>query len=90
MRTHRFRPALFLAAAASMAAAMPPAHAQSAQDLNAIQKQIEQGQQEQAQLKAKAEQLDKEIADLQSAAVKAAGQVQDTEAKVTGLTMTKP
>ncbi len=61
------------------------AHAQTAQDLNAIQQQIQAGQEQQAQLKAKADALDKEIADLQASAVKAAGQVQDTESQVTQL-----
>jgi len=59
----------------------PPAN----QDLNAIQQQIQAGQEQQAELKAKAAQLDREIADLQAAAVKAAGQVQDTETQVTEL-----
>jgi septal ring factor EnvC (AmiA/AmiB activator) len=57
----------------------------SPQDLNAIQQQIQAGQQQQAQLKAKADALDKEISDLQASAVKAAGQVQDTESQVTQL-----
>jgi septal ring factor EnvC (AmiA/AmiB activator) len=61
------------------------AHAQSTPDLDAIQKQIHAGQEQQAELKAKAEALDKEIADLQASAVKAAGQVQDTETQVTQL-----
>lgn len=59
--------------------------AQTAQDLNTLQQQIQAGQQQQAQLQAKAAQLDKEIADLQAAAVKAAGQVQDSETQVTQL-----
>src|SRR5690242_12009188 len=55
------------------------------QDLTAIQQQIKQSQAQQDELKAKAAQLDKEIADLQAAAVKAAHQVQDTESQVTEL-----
>jgi septal ring factor EnvC (AmiA/AmiB activator) len=55
------------------------------QELNAIQKQIEQSKAQQDELKAKAAALDKEIADLQAAAVKAAHEVQDTESQVTEL-----
>ena len=67
--------------AAGMACAQttPP----PSQDLNTIQKQIEQSKAQQDALKAKAAQLDQEIADLQAAAVKAAHQVQDTESQVT-------
>jgi septal ring factor EnvC (AmiA/AmiB activator) len=54
-------------------------------ELNAIQKQIEQSKAQQEELKAKADQLDKEIADLQTEAVKAAREVQDTESQVTEL-----
>jgi septal ring factor EnvC (AmiA/AmiB activator) len=54
-------------------------------DLNAIQKQIEQSKAQQDELNAKAASLDKEIADLQAEAVKAAHQVQDTESQVTEL-----
>jgi len=80
---------LTLAIAAS-GAAMPPSFADDVpipgtSDLNAIQQQIQQGQEQQAQLKARADELDKEIADLQAQAVKAAGQVQDTETQVTEL-----
>jgi septal ring factor EnvC (AmiA/AmiB activator) len=76
-----------LAAAPVRAQTAPPPGTQSPspEDLNAIQKQIEQSQQQQAELKAKADALDKEIADLQASAVKAAGQVQDTESQVTQL-----
>ncbi len=59
--------------------------AQNSQDLNTIQQQIQAGQAQQAELKAKADALDKEIADLQASAIKAAGQVQDTESQVTQL-----
>lgn len=65
--------------------APPGAQAPTPQDLNKIQQQIQAGQEQQAQLKAKADALDKEIADLQASAVKAAGQVQDTESQVTQL-----
>ena len=71
-----------------VAASAPPvqlAWADDAPDLNAIQQQIQAGQAQQAELKAKADALDKEIADLQASAVKAAGQVQDTESQVTQL-----
>ncbi|GAB2179372.1 murein hydrolase activator EnvC family protein [Dongia sp. agr-C8] len=64
------------------------AHAQTTPaptELDAIQKQIEQSKAQQEALKAKAEQLDKEIADLQAEAVKAAHDVQDTESQVTEL-----
>jgi septal ring factor EnvC (AmiA/AmiB activator) len=80
------RRSLLLATALSVLGAT--AYAQttpSPQDLNAIQKQIEQGQAKQEELKAKAAQLDKEIADLQAAAVKAAHEVQETESQVTDL-----
>jgi murein hydrolase activator len=66
-----------------------PAQAQTAappvKDLDAIQKQIEKSKAQQEELKAKAAQLDKEIADLQAAAVKAAHDVQETESRVTEL-----
>ena len=62
-----------------------PARAQSTEDLNQLQKQIEQGQQQADALKARAKQLDREIADLQAAMIKAAKDVQDTESKVTDL-----
>ena len=64
------------------------AHAQTTPTpdaLNAIQKQIEQSKAQQEELKAKAEALDKEIADLQAAAIKAAHEVQETESQVTEL-----
>src|SRR5262249_16645793 len=51
----------------------------------ALQRQIEQSKAQQEELKAKAAELDKEIADLQAAAVKAAHNVQDTESQVTEL-----
>jgi septal ring factor EnvC (AmiA/AmiB activator) len=57
----------------------------NAQSLDTLQQQIQAGQAQQAQLKAQADALDKEIADLQASAVKAAGQVQDTETQVTQL-----
>src|SRR4051812_17792973 len=75
-----------LCAAVAHAQTTAPAGAPSpTPELNAIQKQIEQSKAEQEELKAKAAQLDKEIADLQAAAVKAAHQVQDTESQVTDL-----
>lgn len=64
------------------------AHAQTTptpKELDAIQKQIEQSKAQQEELKAKAEALDKEIADLQAAAIKAAHEVQETESQVTEL-----
>jgi murein hydrolase activator len=70
---------------AALLAASAGLRAQTTQDLNTIQQQIQAGQAQQAQLKAKAEALDKEIADLQASAIKAAGQVQDTETQVTQL-----
>ncbi|HVO01823.1 MAG TPA: peptidoglycan DD-metalloendopeptidase family protein [Candidatus Cybelea sp.] len=78
---------LLLPALAGAAVAAPSSApmAQTAQDLTTIQQQIQAGQQQQEQLKAQAAALDLEIADLQAAAVKAAGKVQDTEAKVTEL-----
>ena len=80
--------ALLLATALSGLLGAAAARAQTTpdpQDLNTLQKQIEQGQAQQEELKAKAAQLDKEIADLQAAAVKAAHEVQDTESQVTEL-----
>jgi septal ring factor EnvC (AmiA/AmiB activator) len=77
--------ALSVLGAAAYAQTTPPADAPSPQDLNAIQKQIEQSKAQQEELKAKAAQLDKEIADLQAAAVKAAHDVQETESQVTEL-----
>lgn len=71
-----------------MLAVAGPACAQSTQDLDQIQQQIEQGQQQSDALKARAKQLDQEIADLQAAMVKAAKDVQDTESKVTDLEQT--
>jgi len=72
--------ALSLLGAAAYAQTTP-----SPQDLNAIQKQIEQSKAQQDALKAKAAQLDKEISDLQAEAVKAAHDVQETESQVTEL-----
>ena len=72
---------LGLGAGFAYAQTTPP----SDQDLKAIQQQIKQGEAQQEELKAKAAQLDKEIAGLQAAAVKAAHQVQDTETQVTEL-----
>jgi len=71
--------------AATLGAPVQLAYAEDAPDLSTIQQQIQAGQEQQAQLKAKADALDKEIADLQASAVKAAGQVQDTESQVTQL-----
>lgn len=71
-----------------MLSSVAAAHGQATptpQELNAIQKQIEQSKAQQDELKAKAAALDKEIADLQAAAVKAAHEVQDTESQVTEL-----
>jgi septal ring factor EnvC (AmiA/AmiB activator) len=62
-----------------------PAPTPTPDELNAIQKQIDQSKAQQEELKAKAAQLDKEIADLQAEAVKAAHDVQDTESRVTEL-----
>src|SRR6267154_1109037 len=76
---------LSFAVTAPLLAATLGAYAEDAPDLNTIQQQIQAGQEQQAQLKAKADALDKEIADLQASAVKAAGQVQDTESQVTQL-----
>lgn len=87
------RHALLLSAALSLGLGVT-AHAQTTptpakeptpQELNAIQQQIKQSQVQQDELKAKAAALDKEIADLQAEAVKAAHQVQDTESQVTEL-----
>jgi septal ring factor EnvC (AmiA/AmiB activator) len=82
------RRALFLATTLSMLGAA--AYAQTTpsptpKELDAIQKQIEQSKAQQDALKAKAAQLDKEIADLQAEAIKAAHEVQDTESQVTEL-----
>jgi septal ring factor EnvC (AmiA/AmiB activator) len=63
----------------------PPANPPSPKELDAIQKQIEQSKAQQEELRAKAAQLDKEIADLQAAAIKAAHEVQETESQVTEL-----
>jgi septal ring factor EnvC (AmiA/AmiB activator) len=83
---------LMLAAVAMLAVAVPACaqstQDQSTQDLDQIQQQIEQGQQQSDALKARAKQLDQEIADLQAAMVKAAKDVQDTESKVTDLEQT--
>jgi len=76
---------LALTVTVPLLAAAAATHADDAPDLNAIQQQIQAGQAQQAELKAKADALDKEIADLQASAVKAAGQVQDTESQVTQL-----
>jgi septal ring factor EnvC (AmiA/AmiB activator) len=80
------RSTLLLAVALSLLGAH--AHAQSTptpKELDAIQKQIEQNKAKQEALKEKAAQLDKEIADLQAEAVKAAHEVQETESQVTDL-----
>jgi septal ring factor EnvC (AmiA/AmiB activator) len=75
-----------LGAVAARAQTTPPdAPPPTPQDLDALQQQIQAGQEQQAQLKAKADALDKELAGLQASAVKAAGQVQDTETQVTQL-----
>src|SRR6185369_16802257 len=84
------RLSLLLATALSMLGAAAyaqttPSTTPSPQELNAIQKQIEEGKAQQEELKAKAAQLDKEISDLQAEAVKAAHEVQDTESQVTEL-----
>ncbi len=83
---------LLLSAALSLGLGVAAAHAQTTppakptpEELNAIQQQIKQSQAQQDELKAKAAALDKEIADLQAEAVKAAHQVQDTESQVTEL-----
>ena len=82
------RRSLILATALSGVLGVSAARAQTTptpDELNTIQKQIEQSKAQQDELKAKAAQLDKEIADLQAAAIKAAHQVQDTESQVTEL-----
>jgi murein hydrolase activator len=84
VRNRRFL-ATALGLTAPLLAATGIVYAQTTQDLSTIQQQIQAGQEQQAQLKAKADALDKEIADLQASAVKAAGQVQDTESQVTQL-----
>ena len=61
------------------------ARAQSTEDLDQLQKQIEQGQQQADALKVRAKQLDQEIGELQAAMIQAAKDVQDTESKVTDL-----
>ena len=76
--------ALSVLGAAAYAQTTPSA-TPSPQELNAIQKQIEQSKAQQEELKAKAAQLDKEISDLQAEAVKAAHEVQETESQVTEL-----
>jgi septal ring factor EnvC (AmiA/AmiB activator) len=73
------------ACAHAQTAAPPGAPVPAPPDLNTLQQQIQVGQEQQAQLKAKTDALDKEISDLQASAVKAAGQVQDTESQVTQL-----
>jgi septal ring factor EnvC (AmiA/AmiB activator) len=82
--------AFILATALSTGLGVMTAHAQTTptptpQELDAIQKQIEKSKAQQEELKAKAAQLDKEIADLQAAAVKAAHEVQESESQVTEL-----
>ncbi len=86
------RRSLLLSATLSLGLGVAAAHAQTTppakptpEELNAIQQQIKQSQAQQDELKAKAAALDKEIADLQAEAVKAAHQVQDTESQVTEL-----
>jgi septal ring factor EnvC (AmiA/AmiB activator) len=74
-----------LGGAAHAQTAPTPAKEPTPQEMDAIQQQIKQSQAQQDELKAKAAALDKEIADLQAEAVKAAHQVQDTESQVTEL-----
>jgi septal ring factor EnvC (AmiA/AmiB activator) len=76
---------LLFAAATVHAQSTPGSTPEGTPDLDAIQQQIHAGRAQQEQLKAKAEALDKEIADLQASAIKAASQVQDTESQVTQL-----
>jgi septal ring factor EnvC (AmiA/AmiB activator) len=70
---------------ASAFAQTSPTPTPTPKELDAIQKQIEQSKAQQDALKAKAAALDKEIADLQAEAVRAAHEVQDTESQVTEL-----
>jgi len=61
------------------------AWAQSAEDLQQIQEQIDQGKIEAGELKQKAEELAKDVARLQQSLIRSAAEVQDAEAEATKL-----
>jgi septal ring factor EnvC (AmiA/AmiB activator) len=71
--------------AAMLMAAHGLAHAQSSQDLQQIQEQIDQGKIEANELKQKADDLAKDVARLQQSLIRSAAQVQDAESEATEL-----
>jgi len=77
-----FRPSLLFAALLALSS---PAWAQSPEDLEQIQEQIDQGKIEATELKQRAEELAKDVARLQQSVIKSAAEVQDAEAEATRL-----
>jgi len=76
---------LVLAAAGVLCCSYLPALAQSSQDLDALHQQIEQGQAQATALQKQAEDLGRQINQLQDALVKSAQSVQDSEQQASDL-----
>ena len=76
---------LSLVAAFLLIASTEAAHAQSSEDLQQIQEQIDQGKIEASELKQKADALAKDVARLQQSLVRSAAEVQDAESEATEL-----
>jgi septal ring factor EnvC (AmiA/AmiB activator) len=72
-------------APALLLGAIDCARAQSPQDLQQIQEQIDQGKIEASELKEKADSLAKDVARLQQSLIKSAAQVQDAESEASAL-----
>ncbi|HEY1382759.1 MAG TPA: peptidoglycan DD-metalloendopeptidase family protein, partial [Dongiaceae bacterium] len=72
-------------ACALLLAGSDNARAQSTQDLQQIQEQIDQGKIEASELKQKADGLAKDVARLQQSLIKSAAQVQDSESEASAL-----
>ena len=72
-------------ALAAMPVSITAAWAQSSQDLEQIQEQIDQGKIEASELKQKADSLAKDVARLQQSLVRSAAEVQDAESEATEL-----
>ena len=89
MRAPVPRPDLRVLRVACALAAMPvgitAAWAQSSEDLEQIQEQIDQGKIEASELKQKADSLAKDVARLQQSLVRSAAEVQDAESEATEL-----
>jgi murein hydrolase activator len=80
-----FRPLRWICALALLPAGIGAAWAQSSEELQQIQEQIDQGKIEASELKQKADALARDVARLQQSLIRSAAEVQDAESEATEL-----